>query len=95
MEFDEPEATGGVPILKYKAEWRALGEGDWHSRLYDAKEGRSDRKTCFPPHQHQKNTGFPAGKSQGGWRAQAPVKFLKFAVGDAWNFQLEMKVGLC
>ncbi|NXJ17449.1 NCAM1 protein, partial [Dicrurus megarhynchus] len=38
LEFDEPEATGGVPILKYKAEWRALGEGEWHSRLYDAKE---------------------------------------------------------
>ncbi|XP_042656571.1 neural cell adhesion molecule 1 isoform X6 [Tyto alba] len=38
VEFDEPEATGGVPILKYKAEWRALGEGEWNSRLYDAKE---------------------------------------------------------
>ncbi|NWH66575.1 NCAM1 protein, partial [Geococcyx californianus] len=38
VEFDEPEATGGVPILKYKAEWRELGEGEWHSRLYDAKE---------------------------------------------------------
>ncbi|NXU72672.1 NCAM1 protein, partial [Oreotrochilus melanogaster] len=38
VEFDEPEATGGVPILKYKAEWRALGEVEWHSRLYDAKE---------------------------------------------------------
>ncbi|NXQ35537.1 NCAM1 protein, partial [Alaudala cheleensis] len=38
VEFEEPEATGGVPILKYKAEWRALGEGEWHSRLYDAKE---------------------------------------------------------
>uniref|UniRef100_A0A8C0AX33 Neural cell adhesion molecule 1 n=1 Tax=Buteo japonicus TaxID=224669 RepID=A0A8C0AX33_9AVES len=38
VEFDEPEATGGVPILKYKAEWRALDEGEWHSRLYDAKE---------------------------------------------------------
>ncbi|KAM8795647.1 neural cell adhesion molecule 1 isoform 2-T2 [Eudromia elegans] len=38
VEFDEPEATGGVPILKYKAEWRALGEGEWRSRLYDAKE---------------------------------------------------------
>ncbi|XP_040472031.1 neural cell adhesion molecule 1 isoform X7 [Falco naumanni] len=38
VEFDEPEATGGVPILKYKAEWRALGEGEWHSRLYDAEE---------------------------------------------------------
>ncbi|XP_056365623.1 neural cell adhesion molecule 1 isoform X3 [Oenanthe melanoleuca] len=38
VEFEEPEATGGVPILRYKAEWRALGEGDWHARLYDAKE---------------------------------------------------------
>ncbi|XP_074833017.1 neural cell adhesion molecule 1 isoform X8 [Carettochelys insculpta] len=38
VEFDEPEATGGVPILRYKAEWRALGEEDWHSRWYDAKE---------------------------------------------------------
>uniref|UniRef100_A0A8B9EAG0 Neural cell adhesion molecule 1 n=1 Tax=Anser cygnoides TaxID=8845 RepID=A0A8B9EAG0_ANSCY len=40
--FDEPEATGGVPILKYKAEWRALGEGEWHSRLYDAKEANME-----------------------------------------------------
>ncbi|NWH71038.1 NCAM1 protein, partial [Piaya cayana] len=38
VEFDEPEATGGVPILKYKAEWKALGEGEWHSKFYDAKE---------------------------------------------------------
>ncbi|KFU89414.1 Neural cell adhesion molecule 1, partial [Chaetura pelagica] len=38
VEFDEPEATGGVPILKYKAEWRAVGEAEWNSRLYDAKE---------------------------------------------------------
>ncbi|NXG16607.1 NCAM1 protein, partial [Grallaria varia] len=42
VEFDEPEATGGVPILKYKAEWRALGEGEWHSRLYDAKEANAE-----------------------------------------------------
>lgn len=81
VEFDEPEATGGVPILRYKAEWRALGEGDWHSRLYDAKEGRSDKKTCFLPHQHQKKIGFPVGKSQGGWRVQAPDEFLNICCG--------------
>ncbi|XP_050777747.1 neural cell adhesion molecule 1 isoform X7 [Gopherus flavomarginatus] len=40
--FDEPEASGGVPILKYKAEWRALGEEDWHSRWYDAKEANME-----------------------------------------------------
>ncbi|XP_028930209.1 neural cell adhesion molecule 1 isoform X16 [Ornithorhynchus anatinus] len=38
VQFDEPEATGGVPILRYKAEWRPVGEEKWHSRWYDAKE---------------------------------------------------------
>lgn len=40
VQFDEPEATGGVPILKYKAEWRAIDEEVWHSKWYDAKEGK-------------------------------------------------------
>ncbi|NWU77915.1 NCAM1 protein, partial [Onychorhynchus coronatus] len=42
VEFDEPEANGGVPILKYKAEWRALGEAEWHSSLYDAKQANEE-----------------------------------------------------
>ncbi|KAJ6653984.1 hypothetical protein lerEdw1_007616 [Lerista edwardsae] len=42
VEFDEPEATGGVPILRYKAEWRAMGEEDWHARMYDAKEANTE-----------------------------------------------------
>lgn len=65
VQFDEPEATGGVPILKYKAEWRAVGEEVWHSKWYDAKEGElgesvfplgsrvpwySDVPTCHPVH---------------------------------------------
>lgn len=43
VQFDEPEATGGVPILKYKAEWRAVGEEAWHFKWYDAKEGKWGR----------------------------------------------------
>lgn len=65
MEFDEPEATGGVPILKYKAEWRALDEGEWHSRLYDAKEGRMI-KQMLPPLPAFQKTFFPLGESQSG-----------------------------
>ncbi|XP_014444303.1 neural cell adhesion molecule 1 isoform X8 [Tupaia chinensis] len=42
VQFDEPEATGGVPILKYKAEWRAMGEEVWHFKWYDAKEANSE-----------------------------------------------------
>ncbi|XP_054448453.1 neural cell adhesion molecule 1 isoform X13 [Pteronotus mesoamericanus] len=38
VQFDEPEATGGVPILKYKAEWKAADEEMWHFKWYDAKE---------------------------------------------------------
>ncbi|KAM3831068.1 neural cell adhesion molecule 1 [Vipera latastei] len=42
IKFDEPEASGGVPILWYKAEWRAIGEEDWHTRIYDAKEANTE-----------------------------------------------------
>ncbi|XP_060036038.1 neural cell adhesion molecule 1 isoform X4 [Erinaceus europaeus] len=38
VQFDEPEATGGVPILRYRAEWKAMGEEMWHFKWYDAKE---------------------------------------------------------
>ncbi|XP_036380892.1 neural cell adhesion molecule 1a isoform X3 [Megalops cyprinoides] len=39
VEFDEPDASGGVPILKYKAEWRVAGQGEWTSREYEAEDG--------------------------------------------------------
>lgn len=38
IEFEEPESTGGVPVLKYKAEWRTQGRGSWVHRVYDAYE---------------------------------------------------------
>ncbi|XP_031682612.1 neural cell adhesion molecule 1 isoform X3 [Oncorhynchus kisutch] len=40
VEFEEPDASGGVVILKYRAEWRMQGE-DWTGREYDAEEGLS------------------------------------------------------
>lgn len=40
VEFEEPDASGGVAILKYRAEWRMQGE-DWTGREYDAEEGES------------------------------------------------------
>ncbi|XP_049712898.1 neural cell adhesion molecule 1 isoform X1 [Elephas maximus indicus] len=42
VQFDEPEATGGVPILKYKAEWKAVGEEVWHFEWYDAREANME-----------------------------------------------------
>lgn len=38
IEFEEPESTGGVPVLKYRAEWRMQGRGSWVHRVYDAYE---------------------------------------------------------
>ncbi|XP_048022403.1 neural cell adhesion molecule 1a isoform X22 [Megalobrama amblycephala] len=38
VEFDEPASSGGVPILKYKAEWRIAGQ-DWTVKEYEAEDG--------------------------------------------------------
>ncbi|XP_046723237.1 neural cell adhesion molecule 1a isoform X4 [Silurus meridionalis] len=40
VEFDEPASEGGVPILKYKAQWRTKGQ-DWVSKIYIVEEGHS------------------------------------------------------
>uniref|UniRef100_A0A673KSF4 Neural cell adhesion molecule 1-like n=1 Tax=Sinocyclocheilus rhinocerous TaxID=307959 RepID=A0A673KSF4_9TELE len=37
--FEEPESTGGVPVLKYRAEWRAVGRGKWVQRVYEVQDG--------------------------------------------------------
>uniref|UniRef100_A0A672KTX1 Neural cell adhesion molecule 1-like n=1 Tax=Sinocyclocheilus grahami TaxID=75366 RepID=A0A672KTX1_SINGR len=37
--FEEPESTGGVPVLKYRAEWRAVGRGKGVQRVYEVKDG--------------------------------------------------------
>lgn len=38
VEFEEPDATGGVPILKYRAEWRTTGQF-WVAREYEVEDG--------------------------------------------------------
>ncbi|MBN3324871.1 NCAM1 protein, partial [Atractosteus spatula] len=42
IDFDEPDASGGVPILKYKAEWRVVGLSEWMHKEYEAKDGYND-----------------------------------------------------
>ncbi|XP_051535433.1 neural cell adhesion molecule 1b isoform X3 [Myxocyprinus asiaticus] len=36
--FEDPESTGGVPVLKYRAEWRAVSRGNWVQRVYEVKD---------------------------------------------------------
>uniref|UniRef100_A0AAY5EUF7 Neural cell adhesion molecule 1a n=1 Tax=Electrophorus electricus TaxID=8005 RepID=A0AAY5EUF7_ELEEL len=38
VEFHEPDSSGGVPILKYKAEWKVAGQ-EWISKEYDVHDG--------------------------------------------------------
>lgn len=39
VEFEEPDSTGGVPILKYKAEWRPTGAETWQTSNFSARDG--------------------------------------------------------
>ncbi|XP_033953277.1 neural cell adhesion molecule 1b isoform X2 [Pseudochaenichthys georgianus] len=45
IEFGEPESTGGVSVLKYKAEWRTQGRGTWSHRSYAVDDGFSAEAT--------------------------------------------------
>uniref|UniRef100_A0A8C8E0I0 Neural cell adhesion molecule 1 n=1 Tax=Oryzias sinensis TaxID=183150 RepID=A0A8C8E0I0_9TELE len=38
VEFKEPDSTGGVPVLKYKVEWRFPGE-EWARKEYSKDDG--------------------------------------------------------
>lgn len=39
VEFAEPASTGGVPVLRYKVEWRLHGSLDWTSAEYKPGDG--------------------------------------------------------
>ncbi|KAM9299588.1 neural cell adhesion molecule 1 isoform 3-T3 [Gastrophryne carolinensis] len=38
VEFEEPDSTGGVPILKYKAEWRKAESETWKTANFSAHD---------------------------------------------------------
>lgn len=40
VEFDEPDSMGGVPVIKYRVEWRLLGK-EWNVKEYHAAEGEA------------------------------------------------------
>ncbi|KAM9332341.1 neural cell adhesion molecule 1a isoform 3-T3 [Pholidichthys leucotaenia] len=37
IEFDEPDSIGGVPIIKYRVQWRLPGKA-WNSKEYNAED---------------------------------------------------------
>ncbi|KAM3920946.1 neural cell adhesion molecule 1 isoform 4-T4 [Leptodactylus fuscus] len=38
VEFEEPDSTGGVPILKYKAEWRPAVAETWQTTNFSVRD---------------------------------------------------------
>uniref|UniRef100_A0A672YYT3 Neural cell adhesion molecule 1a n=1 Tax=Sphaeramia orbicularis TaxID=375764 RepID=A0A672YYT3_9TELE len=38
VEFEEPDSMGGVPIIKYRVEWRLVGN-QWAGEVFDATAG--------------------------------------------------------
>ncbi|XP_008423201.1 neural cell adhesion molecule 1b isoform X12 [Poecilia reticulata] len=38
IQFGEPESTGGVPVLKYRAEWRMQGRSSWTQKVYEVQD---------------------------------------------------------
>ncbi|XP_063763508.1 neural cell adhesion molecule 1b isoform X3 [Eleginops maclovinus] len=47
IEFGEPESTGGVSVLKYRAEWRTQGRGTWSQCVYEVGDGFSSEATII------------------------------------------------
>ncbi|XP_037123197.1 neural cell adhesion molecule 1b isoform X4 [Syngnathus acus] len=45
VQFEEPESSGGVPVLKYKAAWRIQGRGSWSQRIFELKDGSTGEVT--------------------------------------------------
>lgn len=41
VKFVEPESIGGVPIIKYRVQWRSLGHA-WTGKEYHAEEGETE-----------------------------------------------------
>lgn len=41
IQFQEPESTGGVPVLKYRAQWRMRGRGSWVQKVYEVQDGNN------------------------------------------------------
>ncbi|XP_066518683.1 neural cell adhesion molecule 1b isoform X3 [Hoplias malabaricus] len=66
--FVEPEASGGVPVLKYRTEWRALGRNNWVQRVYEVREGGLSAVTITglkPETQYEAKMSAINGKGEG------------------------------
>ncbi|XP_070826449.1 neural cell adhesion molecule 1b isoform X7 [Chaetodon trifascialis] len=75
IQFEEPESTGGVPVLKYRAEWRTQGRGGWVHRVYE--DGSISEVTITglkPETSYEVKLSAINGKGEG---ERSPAEFFK------------------
>uniref|UniRef100_A0A3B5MXW0 Neural cell adhesion molecule 1a n=1 Tax=Xiphophorus couchianus TaxID=32473 RepID=A0A3B5MXW0_9TELE len=64
VEFEEPFSLGGVPILKYRVEWRLPGK-EWKSEEYKAKDGEITIVGLKPETTYEVKMSAINGKGEG------------------------------
>ncbi|XP_054462585.1 neural cell adhesion molecule 1b isoform X2 [Anoplopoma fimbria] len=77
IQFEEPESTGGVPVLQYRAEWRAQGRGSWVHRVYEVQDGYTSEATITdlnPETGYEVKLSAVNGKGEG---ESSPAEFFK------------------
>ncbi|XP_030599803.1 neural cell adhesion molecule 1b isoform X8 [Archocentrus centrarchus] len=77
IQFMEPESTGGVPVLKYRAQWRMRGRGSWVQKVYEVQDGSAGEVTITglkPDSSYEVKLSAVNGKGEG---ESCPAVFLK------------------
>ncbi|XP_051521717.1 neural cell adhesion molecule 1-like isoform X8 [Myxocyprinus asiaticus] len=73
--FEEPDSTGGVPVLKYRAEWRAVGRGNWVQRVYEVKDDHSSVTITGLKPETEYEVKMSAINGKGNGESSLPVVF--------------------
>ncbi|XP_058489350.1 neural cell adhesion molecule 1b [Solea solea] len=77
IHFEAPESTGGVPVLRYRAEWRTQGHGTWLHQVYSVPDGSLGELTITglkPESSYEMTLSAINGKGEG---ENSPAEFFK------------------
>ncbi|XP_060902658.1 neural cell adhesion molecule 1b isoform X4 [Labrus mixtus] len=77
IQLEDPESTGGVPVLQYKAEWRTQGRGSWVQKVFEVEDGSIGEVTITglkPETSYQVKMSAINGKGEG---ESSPAEFFK------------------
>ncbi|XP_071351908.1 neural cell adhesion molecule 1b isoform X3 [Trachinotus anak] len=77
IQFEEPESTGGVPVLKYRVEWRTQHRGSWVHRVFEVQDGSISEVTITglkPETSYEVKLSAINGKGEG---ESSPAEFFK------------------